>query len=886
MSWLDGVKHRLVTLLHPGRHERELLDEMRLHEELGAMHEGNVGAGRRRFGNRTWYQEETRRMTWLGHLDVMRQDIAYAWRSIVRNPGLTAMVIITLALGLGVNAATFTFLDRLYLRPPDGVMHPDGLRRYWFETSAERSYDGRAFVSAGVSYPVYRAIAEASGSPARFALYDTDLSLYMRRGGEKVRLRGVFATASYFSVLGVRPELGRLYRAEEDVMGAGVPVVVLGHRFWQRQTGGDSSIIGSVVNIEHTDYTVVGVMQREFDGLDLQAMDVWIPLASIPTSHWMAARARWWEGDRVNGMAMLERNGDGTFPQQATAVLRRANVALRGPQADTLARALVGPLVGTGPGREGQDMKIAKGLGAVALIILLIACANVINLLLARAEQRRREVAVRLALGVSRARLMRLIATEPVILALLAGGVAVLAAAWGGSLLRTLLFPGVVWYESPLHWRVVVFALALAMMAGVVAGTIPALQSRSPGLTHALKEGAREGRPRGRLRATLVMTQAALSVMLLAGAALFVQSLRNVQNIDIGYDASRLVFAWVSFEPEREMPPSTVDATLDELQSRVATRPGIESVARADMIPMRGFSFAQFWFDGDSSLSLRPNPATFMPVSATFFRTVGMAFVRGRTFVEGSGAPREVVINDEMARRLWPADDAVGRCIRFGERDAPCHTVVGVVETGRQGYVIEEDPKPIYYLSIDDPAANSAGTMLVVRMLPEAERAARVELRNAMTKAFPLGEVQVEGMLEALDGEYRPWRLGATLFTAFGLLALIVAMVGIYSTVSYGVSQRSHEFGVRAALGARVGDIVRHVLAGGLRVVLGGVLLGVALTLAAGRLVAAMLYGVRASDPLTLATVGAALLLAAAIAAMVPAWRAARVDPVQALRAD
>jgi putative ABC transport system permease protein len=892
MSWLHGIRHRIRVLLRPTAHERDLLDEMRMHLELDAMQQRDLYAARRRFGNRTYHQEEARRMTWLSHLDVLCQDVGYAWRSIRRTPGVTAMIVLTLALGLGVNTATFSFLDRMYLRAPDGVVKPENLRRWWHETSAYRSYNGQSFISPGTDYPTYAAIARASGDPRNFALYETDNMLFMRRADQKVRVRGVFATASYFNVLGVRPALGRLYTAAEDSMGQGSRVIVLSHRFWERALGGDSAVIGQTINLEYTDYAVIGVMQEEFEGLDMQAYDAWIPLAAVPPTHWMSQGGRWWEGDRANGFAMLQRSHtaerDLVFEQRATAEARAVNLRLRAQFADTLGNALTGPLVGAGPGRWGQDMIIANRLGAVAAIILVIACANVINLLLARAERRRRELAVRLALGVSRARLVRLLTTETVLLALLAAGGAVLAALWGGNLLRSLLFESVEWYESALHWRVVVFAIVIALVAGLIAGIIPAWQASNPNLTKSLKDGARDGSVhRSRLRSALVVTQAALSVMLLAGAALFVRSLNNVRGLDIGYDSDRLLFGSVSFEPDRRTPSAVVSKTIDELEARLRTRPGVEGVARSFLVPMQGISFESFFWGNDSSLSLRPHSPTFQAVSKEFFRTAGIRIVRGETFEDGPGAPKQLLVNEAMAQRVWPGRNAIGQCLRFISRESDCYTVTGVVENSRQSYVIEKDVVPMYYMPLGNlPGQQRYGTTIIVRASADATLPVKQELMSTLTRAFPNGTAKVTAMTETLEPEYRPWRLGATLFTAFGLLALVVAMIGIYSTVSYGVTQRRHEFGVRSALGAQLSDVLRQVVGEGLRIVAIGVVVGIALALAAGKLVSALLYGVKPSDPVVMTVVAVTLLAVAALATLIPAWRAARVDPVTALRTE
>jgi putative ABC transport system permease protein len=891
MSWLHGLRHRLRALINPGGYERELQDEMRFHVELDAMQQRDFDAARRRFGNRTYLQEETRRMTWLAAFDVLRQDLGYAWRSVRRAPAFTAMVVGTLALGLGVNAATFSVLDRIFLRPPQGVVDPGRVHRLWFETSAMRSYDGKSFILPASSYPEFRAVADASGRPADFALYDTDFALSLREGDSKSRIRAAYATASYFPVLGVRAELGRVYLPAEDSVGQASPVAVVSHRYWRTTLGGDSAVVGRVLNIERQDYRIVGVMQRGFDGLDLQAVDVWLPLAARPNMP-----ERWWTRPQVNGMKGIyraaSRERELAFEQLATLTQRNTERRLDAQHPDTLARVLSDPIYGGGEiGKQGQDMILSRRLWIVGSIILVIACANVINLLLSRAERRKREIAVRLALGISRTRLVRLLTTETVLLALLASTVALLAAWWGGTLLRSQLLPETTWYESVLHWRVVLFAFVIAVLAGLVAGIIPALQASNPRLTSALKEGARTASARrSRLRSTLVAVQAALSVVLLVGAALFVRSMQNVRGLDIGYDSERLLFGYVRFEPGQSPPPAVGSATMVELQGRLRQRPGIEAVARSSMVPMQGISFEQFWWGADSSSSLRPHPPTYIAVDAEFFRTVGMSFVAGGTFEDRTEGPREVVINAEMARRLWPDAahaSVLGRCIRFLKRDAPCYTVSGIVENGRQSYVVEKEAVPLYYLPIGNlPTPQVYRGALVLRTTPEAGRPARQELMRELARVFPGAEVNVQAMTETLEPEYRPWLLGARLFGAFGLLALVVAVIGIYSTVAYGVTQRTHEFGVRVALGARMRDVARQVIGEGLRLVLVGVIAGIALALAAGKLISALLYGVKASDPAVMLVVSAVLLAVAALAALLPAWRAARVDPVTALRAD
>ena len=891
MSWLDGLRHRLHSVLRPGAYAEELEEEMRFHLELDAMQLRDADRARRRFGNRTWWAEEARRTTWLRWADAARQDLGYAWRGVMRTPAVTAVVVATLALGIGANAATFSVLDTIYLRPPGGVDDPGTLRRFWVEHT--RTRDGTPFVAAVVTYPQYREIAAASGDSARMALFTTDDAQRLGRSPRAPRVRVTYASARYFSLLGVRPALGRFYLESEDRLGSGAPVAVVSHAFWRHRLGGDAAVLGAPLAIGADVYTIVGVAEPAFAGLLLQPSDVWIPLAAMPAPTWI--RGPWWESHNTGQFRIVHRAAGGVddrgIEARASHRLRRlSGIAFPG-RPDTLMRVHAGPIIeARGPGKRGQEEVISTRLSGVAAIVLLIACANVVNLLLARAIRRRREIALRLALGISRRRLVRLLTTETMLLALVAAAAALLVGTWGGAVLRSLLMPDIEWTGGVMHWRVALFTIAVSVAAGLAAGIVPAVQASDPDLVGALKDGAHGAHAhRSRLRGGLVVAQAALSVILLVGATLFVRSLREVRALDIGFDADRLLFGSVEF-PDGETPPAaTVDATMRELAQRLASRPGVETVARSFLAPMRGFGFLPFYTGTDSSASFNHDYPTISAVSPEFFRAAGVRLLRGRGFAGGDagGAPTELVVNEAAARLLWPRRDAVGECMRFTDRASRCYTVVGVAENVRRDRVIEEKPAPQLYVPLAaSPLPDWVGTTLIVRARAAASGAAAAEMRAALHEAFPSAEPVVTPMTANLEPEYRPWRLGATLFTSFGALALLVALIGIYSTVSYGVSQRTHEFGVRIALGARIGDVLRQVVGEGLRTVAIGVAVGVALALAAGRLVAALLYGVSPSDPAVLALVPAVLLGVSALAALVPAWRASRVDPVTALRTE
>jgi putative ABC transport system permease protein len=454
--------------------------------------------------------------------------------------------------------------------------------------------------------------------------------------------------------------------------------------------------------------------------------------------------------------------------------------------------------------------------------------------------------------------------------------------------LRSLLLPDVHWATGTLNVQVIVFAIAASILAGAVAGTIPAWQASTPDLADALKAGAREGVVRkSRLRSGLVAVQAALSVMLLAGAALFVKSLQNVHDVNIGFVSDRLAFASITFDTRDSIRDAALKPAMEQLVTRLRATPGVEQVAMTGMQPMWGISWQTWFTDKTFPKGKQPIP-TYFAVSPEYFATTGLRIVRGTGFPNARGAamPRVLVINEQMAREVWPGENPVGRCMRFEKETAPCYTVVGVVETAHRNEIIEE-AKGQYYVPIDNPPPRTFVTpTLIVRADPRRLGPIASDLRAMLRQLWPSGIPQVIRMSERLEPQYRPWKLGATLFSTFGLLALIVAAIGIYSTVSYGVTQRTHEFGVRLALGARIGDVLRLVIGEGLRTVAIGVLIGIALALAAGRLIASLLYGIEPSNAFVIVGVSIVLLGVAIVAALAPAWRAARVDPVNALRTE
>lgn len=888
MSFLDGLRHKLRTVFRAGDYERELHEELRHHRELDTAQHGDDAA--RRFGNQTYHMEEVRRMTWLARLDPLKQDLGYAWRSVRRTKGVTTTIVVTLALGIGVNAATFSVLDQLYLRNPTGVEDPDGLRRPWVRVT--RSANGIPFYSRNFAYPQFQVMAEASGFPDRFAIMtERQYRLGGTRAGAMTNV--TYVNGNYFTLVGARAEKGRFFSEEESKPGTVTRQLVVSHDFWQTSLSGDPAIIGKTIKLDTLTWQVAAVAAKGFNGVDLKTTKVWAPLGALPGANAPRGDApTLWATPRYLSFWTIVRPPAGTraadFERSVSVALREANLRFYGGQADSNSTVHLASIIeARSPATARQEESITARLQGVAAIVLLIAVANVVNLLLARAVTRRREIAVRLALGISRGRLIRLITLESVLLALLAAGGALLTAWWGGTLLRSQLMVGVEFSQPPLHAHVVWATIAVALGCGLVAGIIPALQFSKPQLTHDLKDSGRaNARNRSRLRDSLVVAQAALSVVLLVGAALCVRTLQNIEGLDIGFDRSRIVYAQVAYEPGGAPPMSERMARIAEAEQRLQGRNGIHAIARAGIPPMGGLSFTTFWWGSDSSASLGRNFPVFFAVSSNYFAATGIRVLRGSTFGDGAAGEGQVVVNEAMAKLMWPNQEAIGQCIRFEKRDAACTTVLGVVSTASRGELIEA-PQPQFYLPIGVKLTESmGGTILMVRVAEGMEAPVRAEVSSVLKQLLPMGEPVFQAMNEALEPKYRPWRLGAKLFTGVGLLALIVALVGIYSTVSYSVGQRTHEFGVRVALGARLNDVLNQVVGEGVRVVAIGIAAGVALALASGRLIRSMLFGVEPTDTSSMILAASLMLIVAIVAALIPAWRAARSDPVTALRGD
>ena len=836
------------------------------------------------FGDRDLYRQRIReidhrvqsrknRAEWL---EVIGTDVRLALRGMKRSPALSILVIMTLALGVGANGAIFSMLDRIFLRPPPGVAAPDELRRLYADVPRDPPLP--IYVRPVFGTEEFQNIRRAVESAYPIAGYRSGL---MRLGTADDSPMGQVSDVlgNYFRLLGVRASHGRLFAEDELAANSAPRVAVISDRYWHTQFGADIGVLGREIEISRERFTVVGIAQPGFDGLDLDAIDIWRP-ANLsgpgfgPSTGSIRILMR--VGTRQDALRAVKLASDGYHSGKVMA----ARSTLRATSV----------LHGRGPNLfDSKNEDIAKRIAGVTLIVLLIALANVANLLLTRAIQRRREIAIRVSLGVSRGRLAAQLITESAVLALIAGAGALLIGTWGALLMRRLLLPNVRWSDSPFDVRLGAYTLLIALGAGLAAGLLPFLRAGRFDLAASMRGGMHEGNThRSRTRAALVVAQTALSVVLLAGAVMFVRSLRAVEGLDIGFDPAGVIMAQV-YSGQEVVPDEQLAAALIATGKRMQRTPGVVAVATSNLAPMGGLNFSELHFPGRDSLPRTASgPPTFIAVSPDFFKAVGVSVVAGRSFMESDrdGAPLVMVVTRTLARVAWGAANPLGKCVKVGKITDPCTTVVGVIEDVRRDGIIENEALLFYLPLAQAPKFARWTGVLIVRATPEAVTAVEREIRASLLSALPGSRPQMQTFAEKLDPQYRPWRVGASLFTGFGLLALLVAAIGVYSAISYAVMQRSHELGVRMALGAQRSQIGRGVIGSGLRVVGIGVAVGVVTALGLSRLIESLLYGVSAHDPVVFVEVAIGLLGVAIVAAAIPAWRATRLDPVRALRAE
>ena len=902
MSWIDASRHFLRTLFARDRLAREMDEEIRFHLELEALdqrsgndaaisNEALARATRRRFGHVPTIREDRRSASGLAALDRLRQDAGYAIRQVTRSPGFAVAVALTIGLGVGANATMFAIIDRIMLRAPDGITDPERVAelRHWRELRS-----GARDTSSAFSYPSF---VEYRGMTDVFQHVTTargPVDIAVDRGAEAATLRGTLVGDDYFQTFGVRPALGRFFHISETREPAGEPVAVISHRLWQRRYGADSGVLGRTISAGGTTFTIIGVAARGFTGPTLARTDLWLPIAASPGLRWGADD---WANDlRTSWLQMYARLRPEIPPEQASERIAARWTAWN-VRASGTARAPVPVFASLIPARNADwpEFRVARLLSVVALLLLLITCANVANLLLARALSRRREVAIRLALGVSRARLASLFVLDAVMLALLGAAAAVLFARIGIPIVRSILFAGTETGDWAVDGRVALFSILVALAAGLAAGIVPAVQASRPALVGALRRTRDDPVHRSTTRRTLLVAQGALTLALLAGTGLFVRSLERIGQRELGLDLDRVVVA--DFDDRGTgYDAELVRRLYFEMVDRARGLPGVESASLTVGVPLEGQYALPLELPGHDSLpGMEVGRAPFIyAVTPEFFRTMGTRIIAGRAFSvadDDANAPAVAVVSASMAALFWPTSTGgpLGQCFRIVLRDETpeCIRVVGVAEDARRESLLGSGDRESvqYYVPLAQaPAMLDELTLLVRARNPRTAMGTLAAMTRSMRADMPF--VRVRTLEEAVAFELRPWRVGASVFGLFGALALIVAAVGTFSVIQFGVTQRRHELGVRIALGARGPQVVTMVIGDTLRLIATAGVAGLILVLGAGRFVQAHLFETSARDPAVLGIATVVLVMAAVAATIVPAVRATRVDPLTALKAE
>ncbi len=844
-------------------------------------------AARRAFGNTTVSREHFHNSRPWSGLESFVQDSRYALRTMRRSPGFTTIAVMSLAIGIGVNTTMFSVIDALLVRTPAHVRDAARVHRVYFEVPTE---DRRTSTVSSQGYGMYSAIRDQVTGFEAVGAYEA-ATISSGRGADARPIDAVLVTPSMFTLLGVRPALGRFFDNSEE-LDEGEHVAVIGYGAWRSQFGGDSAVLGRTIDVAGVPHIIIGVAPEGFIGIDINRVDLWLPIG---------AANRLLSPGRVRPQGggfwleiVAKRRADAPVAQVATEVTtvyrnywRDLN---RYEQDRDRTRAILGPVVAARGPTPDRDARISVWVAAVSLIVLLIASANVANLLLLRGLTRSREFALRLSLGATRRRLVRQSLVEGALLAASGALCAIVLARWSASAMRAYLLPRAL-SESVLEPRLLAFTAVVALGTGILASLAPALVTARRDFGPLLGGGRATGsRNRLALQRALIGAQVTLATLLLVGAGLFVTSLRNVRAVDLGVDVDHILYVKLdlgSAGPMRGEPGAntSTNAKYQAMLESVRRVPGVANATLTAGEPLTsGFGIG---------LRLRgappPAPGSSVPfgraVGGDYFETMGTAVRRGRYFTEADHVPNAnvAIVDEATAKRYWPDGDALDPCV-YLDSGHTCTQIVGVVANTVLWEIIG-DRGSIVYIPFETRPDRPV-SMMEVRTTGDPT-ALMPAVRQALLAASPdLPWADIRPLRQRLDPQLRPWRLAASMFTAFGVLALGLAAVGVYGLLSYAVARRAHEIGIRKALGAPNGGVVRMVIRGALGMTLPGIAVGVVGALAAGRFIASELYGVSPHDATVIALCVGTLIVVAIVACLAPARRATKVDPMVALRSE
>jgi putative ABC transport system permease protein len=800
----------------------------------------------------------------------MISDIRYAIRQLIQSRGFTAVAVLTLALGIGACTAIFSVVNAVLLNPLD---YPDPGRLVVI-----REMQLPDFPEFSVSPPNYLDWEKQTKSYDFMAAY-TSSRMNLTGEGEPQQLMGIAVTAHYFDVFGIKPALGRTFLPEEDAQGKN-RVVVLSYPFWQRQFGGTADVTGRTVQLNGEPYTIAGVAPIGF-GI-ANKVDFWTPMAFSPKdvsndnrgAHYISVAARL-KRDATAGQA------------EAEMKVLAAQLAQQYPDSNKGWSAFVMPM---------QDYSVRDVrpvlytlLGAVGSV-LLIACANIANLLLARATARHREISIRAALGASRGRLMRQLLTESVLLGLCGGVAGILLARWGLDALLALAPPNLPRVsEIHLSKAVLIFSVGLSVVTGLVFGIAPAWLATRSDMNEALKQGSRgstEGGARGKLRSALVVIEVTFALVLLGAAGLLARSFMQLAHVDPGFNPDNATLVRLSLPEKKYGLPEQQTAFANDLLEHLKVMPGVQAAGITQAMPIVGDYVLGFNIEGRPAIDPADMPNTnYYAVTPDYFRAMGIRLIRGRLFTaqDDAKAPRVAIINETLARQHFPNEDPIGKRINITNGPDTWREIVGIVNDIKQYGVARETTSQSYEPFAQVPFS---GLNVVIRSsglaaaLPGLIRPAV----SAVDKDQPIGAIRPleEIMAESIARQ----RFAMTLLTVFSLVALVIAAVGIYGVMAYSVAQRTGEFGIRMALGAQQSDVMRLVLAQGGKLIGLGLVIGLIATFGVARAMGSMLFKTSAQDPITLGTTTIVLALVAMVACLLPANRATKVNPIEALRAE